>query len=96
MGQFQPGESGNPGGRPKGSCGGRVQALSALDAMLAKRRNQQALVRALEEDFIRNPVRFFKTVVMPLLPKESKLSVEREGVVGWKSLVESFPLDEKQ
>jgi hypothetical protein len=30
MGQFQPGMSGNPDGRPKGSSGGRVQALAAL------------------------------------------------------------------
>jgi hypothetical protein len=30
MGQFQPGMSGNPDGRPNGISGGRVQALAAL------------------------------------------------------------------
>ena len=29
---FQPGISGNPRGRPKGSCSGRAQTIAALDA----------------------------------------------------------------
>ena len=44
-----------------------------LDILLNKRclvlrkRNQQALIRALEADLQADPVRFFKTVVMPLV-----------------------------
>ena len=87
MGQFQPGMSGNPDGRPKGTSGGRVQALAALDVMLAKRKNQRALVKALESEFLGNPVRFFKTIIMPLLPREAKLSVEHDGVIRWQSLL---------
>ena len=34
---------------------------------------------------------FFKTIVMPLLPKEAKVSMEHDGIVEWKSLVEAFP-----
>ncbi len=94
MAQFQPGISGNPDGRPKGSAGGRVKALMALDAMLAKRKNQRALVQALESDFIGNPVRFFKTVVMPLLPREARLSLEPDGVVQWRSLLGSGEVEE--
>jgi hypothetical protein len=45
MGQCEPGVSGNPDGRPKGSSGGRVEALAALDVMLAKRKNQQNALR---------------------------------------------------
>jgi hypothetical protein len=87
MGQFQPGVSGNPDGRPKGSSGGRVQALAALDVMLAKRKNQRALVKALESEFLDNPVRFFKTIIMPLLPREAKLSLDHDGVIRWQSLL---------
>ena len=83
---FQVGQSGNPGGRPKGSYGGRIQALAGLDKLLARKRNQNALIAALEKDLLSNPVRFFKTVIMPLLPRESKLSFDHEGVIQWKSI----------
>jgi len=87
MAQFQPGQSGNPAGRPKGSSGGRVRALAALDTMLGKRKNQRVLVQALEAEFQGNPVRFFKTIIMPLLPREAKLSLDHEGVIQWQSLL---------
>jgi hypothetical protein len=84
---FDDGESGNPAGRPKGSYGGRIQALAGLDKLLNRKKNQKALVAALEKDLQANPVRFFKTVIMPLLPRESKLSFDHEGVIQWKSLI---------
>lgn len=93
---FEAGQSGNPAGRPKGSYGGRIQALAALDRMLGKKKNQVVLTKALEEEFLRNPVRFFKTVVMPLLPRESKLKLDEEGVVQWKSLLGSPSAPEKE
>ena len=85
--QFEPGVSGNPNGRPRGTSGGRVQALAALDVMLAKKKNQRALVKALEDELLGNPVRFFKTIIMPLLPREARLSLENEGVIAWRSLL---------
>lgn len=91
MAQFQPGMSGNPKGRPKGSSGGRVQALAALDSMLGKRKNQRALVKALEDELQGNPVRFFKTIIMPLLPREARLSVDNDGMVQWQSLLTISP-----
>ena len=91
MAQFTPGESGNPSGRPKGTSGGRVQALAALDVMLAKKKNQRALVKALEEEFLDSPVRFFKTIIMPLLPREAKLSFDHDGVIRWQSLLTTDP-----
>jgi hypothetical protein len=30
---------------------------------------------------------FFRSVIMPLLPKESKVAVDREGVITWRSLI---------
>lgn len=91
MPQFQPGVSGNPAGRPKGSCGGRVQALAALDVMMAKKKNQRALVKALETELLANPVRFFKIIIMPLLPREAKLSFDHDGVIRWQSLLGHEP-----
>jgi hypothetical protein len=40
--EFQAGESGNPGGRPKGSYGWRIQALAGLDRLLAKKKKEEA------------------------------------------------------
>ncbi len=84
---FEAGKSGNPRGRPKGSYGGRIQALAGLDRLLARKRNQKALIGALEAELQANPVRFFRTVIMPLLPRESRLAVDREGVIQWRSLL---------
>lgn len=90
---FESGQSGNPAGRPKGSYGGRVMALTSLDKLLAKKKNQKALLEALEKDLLKDPVRFFKTVIMPLLPRESKLSFDHDGVIQWKSLLGGDPVD---
>jgi len=89
--KYQAGQSGNPRGRPKGSCGGRMQALQLLDKILGKRKSQRGLTEALEAELKRDPLGFFKSIIMPLLPKESKLSVENDGIVEWKTLVEAFP-----
>ena len=84
---FENGKSGNPRGRPKGSYGGRIQALASLDKLLARKANQKALIQALEADLRADPVRFFKTVIMPLLPRESRLAFDHEGVIEWRSLL---------
>ena len=86
---FESGKSGNPRGRPKGSYGGRIQALASLDKLLARKANQKALIQALEADLRADPVRFFKTVIMPLLPRESRLAFDHEGVIEWRSLLGS-------
>jgi hypothetical protein len=86
---FAAGKSGNPTGRPKGALGGRARALAGLDKMLAQRKNVDVLVKALEEEFRADPVRFFKTVVMPLLPRDAKGEVDRGGgIIRWRSLLE--------
>ncbi len=87
MGRFKAGESGNPRGRPKGTTGGRVKALMALDEMLSSSRNQRLLVQAFQNEFRSDPSGFFRTYVMPLLPRESKLSLEQDGVVQWQTLL---------
>ncbi len=88
---FKSGVSGNPGGRKKGSYGGRIMALAALDRVLARKENRKLLIEALEEDFRKNPAHFFKSVIVPLLPKESKLSFDHSGPIVWTSLLEFGP-----
>jgi len=87
MGKFAAGQSGNPVGRPKGSYGGRIQALASLDKIVGRRKNLAALEKALEVEFAKDPVRFFRSIIMPLLPKESKLELDRDGVIRWQSLL---------
>ncbi len=65
---FKPGVSGNPKGRPKGTYGGRTQVLHLLHALVARPQNLEALRRAMMAEHKKDPVRFFKTVIMPLLP----------------------------
>ena len=67
-------------------------ALASLDTLLAKKKNQKALMAALEKDLLKDPVRFFKTVIMPLLPREAKLSFDHDGVIQWKSLLGGKPV----
>ncbi len=87
MGQFLPGQSGNPAGRPKGSYGGRVQALASLDVIMNRPKNKRKLEKALEDAFHRDPFGFFKSVLMPLMPKESRLALEQPGIVQWQTLL---------
>ena len=96
--QFEKGKSGNPsggakakGGRPKGSVGGRMQALQLLDGILGRRVSKRTLNAALAKELKEHPLAFFKTIIMPLLPKESKLSFDQDGIVEWKTLLEAFP-----
>ena len=69
---FQPGISGNTRGRPRGSLGGRAQVLAALDRMLSKECNQQALIDAIEKWLQADPVRLFRDIVVPLLPRATR------------------------
>jgi len=89
--KFEPGKSGNPRGRPKGSYRGRTRALMALDKMIGNKKSEAKMIRAPEKYLDDKPLEFFKTIVMPLLPKEAKVDVEHDGIVEWKSLVEAFP-----
>jgi hypothetical protein len=88
---FKPGQSGNPKGRAKGSYGGRIQALAVLDRIMAQAPRKKKLAQALIAEFDKNPVHFFKAIIMPLLPKESKMEVDHDGIIEWKSLLGDEP-----
>ena len=93
---FEAGQTGNPRGRPKGTCGGRVQALAELDRILARSSNNRLLSEVLQKEFRADPLKFFKTVIMPLLPRESKLAMDRDGIIEWKSLLGDEPGEKPQ
>lgn len=57
-------------GRPRGGECGRRQALNVLDKLLTKNDNKEKLMKALQEAFDANPFKFFKEIVIPLLPKD--------------------------
>ena len=99
--KFEKGKSGNPSGMAKrkeghqrGVFSGRIQALKLLDDVLGKSKSKRTVTKALETYLKDHTIEFYKTIVMPLLPKESKLSVANDGIVEWKSLVEAFPKPE--
>jgi hypothetical protein len=93
--QFQPGQSGNPAGRPKGQQSGRMQALGELDTLLKDSGVQETLREGLKKALERDPVWFFRRIVMPLLPKESTLQLENDGVIEWRLLSNTPPIGVK-
>lgn len=81
---FKAGVSGNPKGRPKGTLGPRKRAFAALDQLMAKSGNQEAFKAALEAEFNADPMRFFKNVIMPLLPRNARLQADAgDQVLVW-------------
>jgi hypothetical protein len=87
MARYKIGESGNPAGRAKGAQGGRMLALGTLDRFMGKAKNQKKLAIALEKFFDEDPVRFFKTMIMPLLPREAKVQLNHDGIVQWQGFL---------
>ena len=92
LGQFLPGNPGSGIGR--GLCG-RSKAIRTLDAMLAVEGNQLKLKAALQAAFDKNPLKFFRTIIMPLLPKETRMEMASEGKVLWTRISEAYPPPEE-
>lgn len=82
-------------GRPKDSTGpkGRAAALGLLDKMLGTEENKEIMLKAFEDEFRKNPVKFFRKIVMPLLPKTAILAMGEGQAVKWTSLLTTFPTE---
>ena len=84
---WKKGVSPNPGGKPKpGGPLGRSAALDALDRVLTKRKNRVALERALEAALHKDGYAFFKTVVLPLLPRPRNNAMPKPEAKRWQPL----------
>ena len=68
-------------------------ALDTLDEMLADETTMQTLRDGLHKSLERDPVWFFRRIIMPLLPKEASLQIENDGVVSWLSLSTTVPTE---
>ncbi len=77
--EWKPGQSGNPAGRPKGLLGGRARAIALIDTICEDPTNLVSLKEALQAEFIKGPVKFFKTFVIPLRPAETVGSIAPNG-----------------
>ncbi len=93
---FKPGISGNPNGRPKGSSGGRIQALAILDRILARKTNQRKIEEALEAELDANALAFFRTLVVPLIPRTAREAPPPDANDDWKPLDRTPPEISKQ
>lgn len=60
---------------------GRSLAIQILDEMLAKESNQTKFRIALQDDFDKDTINFFKTIVMPLLPRNVELTGHDGGTM---------------
>lgn len=76
---------GNAGGN---RYSGRTDALRVLDSMLKEAKCQEKLKDGLRRELLKNPVGFFKQIVMPLVPKESL--VRMEGTMQAATLMHIF------
>ena len=61
--------------------------MATLDVIMSRNRNKRKLEKALEAEFERDPIRFFKSILMPLMPREAKVACEHGGVVRWQTLL---------
>ena len=71
--QFKKGQPGGPG-RPKGSVSGQKKCMQVLDDLLDRSENQERFAKELQKAFEKNPVAFWRNIVLPLSPKDVKIS----------------------
>jgi hypothetical protein len=85
---FQPGQSGNPKGPPKGYERGRVRLLALFDKAAIKYGPQ--FMERLFEDGLKHPINFAHKVWIPLIQKQCVIQVEGEDgkKVAWRCLTE--------
>lgn len=85
--RFIPGGAPGPG-RPKGSVGGRAQAIALIDSIISE--NGDELRAALEKEFHKSPVKFWQRFGFPLVPQALVAKVETAPATHrWQSLLDA-------
>jgi hypothetical protein len=82
---WKPGQAPNPWG--KHGAQGRMAALGLLDKILGEQETKEIMLAALRRYIRQRPVAAFKTLVMPLLPKDVRVDLGGERVIVWKSFL---------
>ena len=67
---------------------GRGAALALLEDILGEIEVKAKRKAALRADILQRPVAAFKTLVMPLLPKDVRVDVSSQRVVVWRSFMD--------
>ena len=66
---------------------GRGRVMEMLDRLMADNECREVIREALTAEMQKHPLRFFRTVIMPLLPQADNLPDKRPLLVGWRSLL---------
>jgi len=91
-GKFVPGNIPPP--RQKGTVGGRAKALALLDKIIGESDVQERIGQAIREAVMADPMRFFRQIIMPLLPTEVKMKLGEEGAISWVRLSTMYPIQD--
>ena len=69
-------------------CGlrGRRKALAALDQILGPGTNEKVLLERLQAELDRDTLKFFREIIMPLIPKRALRCHDHDQVVQWQPL----------
>ena len=88
--RWKPGFCPNPHGAKPGMRHGRGAALALLDDILGETDVKVKMKAALRAYILQRPVAAFKSLVMPLLPKDVRVDVASQRIVVWRSFMEEM------
>ena len=75
-GYFAKGNKIGVGGGPKS---GRARAFRVLDEICGNEENLESLRAAMQAEFDIDPMGFFRSIIMPLAPKEVAMTIDDSG-----------------
>ena len=90
--RWKPGFCPNPLGAKAGMRHGRGAAMALLDDILGEDDVKERMRAALRNYIMQRPVAAFKTLVMPLLPKDVRVDLGSQRVVVWRSFMDDVGL----
>ena len=70
-----------------------MQALGELDALLKDAGVLETLREGLQKSLERDPVWFFRRIIMPLLPKDATVQFDNKGAIQWVRLSTTIPTE---